>query len=551
MTETSATTPELRDRMIGSCGAVAVQMSSILVGNPVNFDAVDRSMKIEHREKGASMTELAECARKLGLKPVVAKWHSLPPASTSSPAILSVVTAQGPHYIVIAGYENNKVLVFDFPNGGWVDLAVFERDYRWNGYSLHVTNGNFAYAQLWAIIHQRQVILLVLMCLIAATFVIRRLVGTKSVAQRQADVLLSLVVTATFMPGCGDRDSSSLVPKFIADKVVVSEGCEGYSHGHCPVELEISNPGLVPLTLVSVDASCQCTSVELPSVRVIEPKSSISLPVRVRLPEQGSSDAFVVATLEDSSGRRMQPLTAEITMVGKPLPIPRIVSSSGRLDLDVAELATGFTVYVRTIESAKEIRWIKGLGEVPPIVGIVAEEVLVREIPVRGYEGQIERTYEYKLTLQQGSQLNSGKFPFEFKLPVVANHQDNPVVAFEVSVDDGRRLKCFPSFLMFDLDRETTSPQKKRIWISHGESVQSVSHLNVVSSEQWLQATAELSDAEGRSSSNIGYVDLRIDPGFTPSSNFSKSQVEIRATTEDGSTVSGFIEVSLRSGSEL
>jgi len=546
-----------QDRLIGNCGAIALQISSLLAETPVSFDHVESILDVKDAEKGASLTELAECAGVLGLKSLVGKWRSMPPTSRSYPAILPVVNSRGPHYVVLAGYENGMLLIFDFPRGGWIKQSVFERDYRWSGYSLHVTRSRLAYARLWLITHQR-IAMLGALLLILAIFLIQRLARNKKILgllrmkkrkelSKATAASLAIVMVAT---GC-TRDSPHMQRVGLSPaSLVVSKQSDGYMEGECPVELRLTNDGPEPQKLIRVESSCQCTAVEIPKSREIKPYSSLTIPVRVRVPDYGRSLATVVAFVGNSSGASVRPFKAEITMVGDAEPVPRIVSSSRLLDYDLGRAdSKQRELYVRTRESSLSPHWIRGLGVAPPDSGLAIDEISVTSTPVAGHENENEneRTYLFGLTVTDMQLARQRELPFQFKIPVFSSQEKNPVSSIEITIIDSQRLLCFPALVMFDADRDLSPAGSKRIWVSHGESVQNATDLSVVSTNTWVHALAIPTENIGGNSARIGYVDLELVPPVNGATRPNRTRIEVQAIANDGTRVTGFIDVTFRS----
>ncbi len=542
-----------QERLIGNCGAVALQISSLLLEEPVSFDHIENCLDVKDVEKGSSLAELAEGAGVLGFKPLVAKWRALPPSSRSHPAILPVVTARGPHYVVLAGSENGSLLIFDFPRGGWVKQSVFERDYRWGGYAMHVTRSRLAYARLWLITHQRTALLGAALSILAILLIRRlaskyKILGLLRVRKRQelSNAVAAMLAMTIVVAGCTRDSTPAQLVHLTPASLIVSKQSAGYTDGECPVELQITNDGPEPLTLIRVDSSCQCTAVELPTSRVIEPNSSMSVPVQVRVPEYGHSLATVVAFVGNASGGSMRPFKSEITMIGDADPVPRIVSSSRQLDLDLGQAGTQ-ELYVRTREQLTSPRWIRGLGVAPPDSGLAIKEISATDAPVPGHKNEIERTYLFGLAVTDEQLARQGKLPFQFKLPVLSSCEEEPVSSIEISVFDSERLMCFPAFVMFDVDRDLSPAGSKRIWVSHGASVKSATDLGVVSTNEWLQAVATSTENAGEESAKIGYVDLTLAPLTDETARPKKSRIELQATAGDGTRLTGFVDVTFRS----
>ncbi|MAX37795.1 MAG: hypothetical protein CME33_14655 [Gimesia sp.] len=554
--ESRPSTPEilsiqevLKSKTNDRCGPFALELCANLLNKPVSDSEIVRWVSIADKKKGATIPELAEGAKRLGLMTKFVHWADRPFVSERAPAILPVGTKAGPHFIVVTSVSNSgRIFVVDFPRGGWMDYNKFREIYSWNGYALHCTDNYWSMSWIWFLLCRQQIVFSIVVVVSAIVFFQRRSRKKQSVAVTNRACLnlpacLFVILIAGSVNGCNPSPARN-VPAAIRMEPVelnLSAENENCTTENCTAKLLIVNQGSSPLRIEEISGSCQCTSIERPSNLVVAPEARVEIPIAVHLPDHGRTTARVNAVVVADEVRHR--LSSLIILNGQPLPIPDMLDCPYEIPVRwVGQGEATALFYIRTMEKRGSDPWIQSVNLESLDSGSIVEQIKVEDSN-SAEPDKVKRNYLYRVTLSPADAAHANSSGREhLEVVTLDSSQERSTIFLRmVKVDP---VRAIPQSIYFNLDTPEPDRLIRKVTILFNDPAFLPTKIITQCDADWLKISpVDLIHGKKRTH---GIVNIQAESEFNGDDLIKESNVVVKSTNENGETLEKTIKVTLR-----
>jgi hypothetical protein len=163
------------------------------------------------------------------------------------------------------------------------------------------------------------------------------------------------------------------------------------------VHVTLSNPGQIPVSILSIESSCNCTIAAPLSQTTLQPGESVSLALSVTLPAPGYRETSFIRVHTDSA--QMPEARLTLQLVGSDCNLPTLLAAQRQLQVVARpgdELVRAIVIHTR--EEASSEPWIRSVSTTDDRVAAHLQSIdLDTNIP---YPNRVERTYHIDVAIK-------------------------------------------------------------------------------------------------------------------------------------------------------